>query len=163
MSLLNNHRKNKNNTNCNQLPVTRPKNKNFAFFSRCFILIATFCDWHKSLEIVWNENHLKSTEWQLRKTPDPLECWFLNFSYGRLYSSYDRLYSLKIYCSVRPQYCFKYLAIRIKRYFNITFQPTNNKNLKALGKTQPNRNCSWYSATGKVSGRNQRSQSLHWS
>lgn len=66
----------------------------------------------------------------------------------------------------RPRYCFRYLAIRMKYYFNIICQcfsvlpfpaTTNNK-----PKAQPNRKCSWYSSKVKILGSQPDVISLIW-
>lgn len=66
----------------------------------------------------------------------------------------------------RPRYCFRYLAIRMKYYFNIICQcfsvlpfpaTTNNK-----PKAQPNRKCSWYSSKVKILGSQPDVVSLIW-
>lgn len=90
------------------------------------------------------------------KNPEQLECGCLNYSY-------DKLYPLFFF---RPRYCFRYLAIRMKYYFNIICQcfsvlpfpaTTNNK-----PKAQPNRKCSWYSSKVKILGSQPDVISLIW-
>lgn len=49
---------------------------------------------------------------QWGKNPEQLECGCLNYFY-------DKLYPLFFF---RPRYCFRYLAIRMKYYFNIICQ-----------------------------------------
>lgn len=93
---------------------------------------------------------------QWGKNPKQLECGCLNYSY-------DKLYPLFFF---RPRYCFRYLAIRMKYYFNIICQcfsvlpfpaTTNNK-----PKAQPNRKCSWYSSKVKILGSQPDVISLIW-
>lgn len=101
-----------------------------------------------------NTSNLPNDQWG--KNPKQLECGCLNYSY-------DKLYPLFFF---RPRYCFRYLAIRMKYYFNIICQcfsvlpfpaTTNNK-----PKAQPNRKCSWYSSKVKILGSQPDVISLIW-
>lgn len=93
----------------------RWRNCKKVFFSTCYIFLANFLDGHSSFVIVSHQKQLKSTEWLLRKKPEPLECWSLNCSTtGCTHFKSNVHFGLECFK-------YKYFAIRIKSYLTKCF------------------------------------------